>query len=71
MISKPTPRYLKDVLKEFYAKPPQPGSVTIVTVTHEDNCAMLAGRGPCDCRFVVEPGRVHKTEVKQCESSRG
>jgi hypothetical protein len=57
MKNQATPRYLEDVLKELDAKPPKSGSVTIVKVVHGDHCALLAGRGPCDCRLIVMLGQ--------------
>jgi hypothetical protein len=40
-----------------------PGKVYEVPVRHDDWCALLAGRGPCDCDPVVgEPERVPAAE---------
>jgi hypothetical protein len=32
-----------------------PGRVSTVEIRHDDGCALLAGRGPCDCEPEVGP----------------
>lgn len=47
-----TPNYLATVL-ELAARLPQ-GGVHHVQVLHDGDCALLAGRGPCDCAPEVQ-----------------
>jgi hypothetical protein len=36
---------------------PQPGEVYAASIHHDDWCAFLAGRGPCDCNPDIEVRR--------------
>ena len=51
--------YQKQVLTELdkaqAAGGLQPGQVYIVSVRHDDWCAVLKGTGPCDCNPDVRP----------------
>jgi hypothetical protein len=42
------PKYLKRVLETLNANN-VPGTVTYITVLHDDDCALLGGTGDCNC----------------------
>ncbi len=49
------PRYLALVLEHARACELGPG-VHQVEVRHEDGCALITGKGPCDCTPVIVSG---------------
>jgi hypothetical protein len=57
----PLPNYLVAQMALHKAGAFPPGSLTIGTVYHDDWCAQINGKGPCDCApdmefQVVDPG---------------
>ena len=54
MKSKPIPKYVEEILK---LQPIiKPGTVTHVTVYHDDWCDLLNGKGQCNCKPTVKLG---------------
>ena len=49
------PGYMRRILGAYRVGAIPPG-VADVTVRHDDWCALLAGRGPCDCEPDIEIG---------------
>jgi hypothetical protein len=37
------------IIEAIRINPPKPGTLNSIQVAHDDWCALLAGRGQCDC----------------------
>lgn len=46
--------YLPKLLEVAKRNPPKPGTVSHISVAHDDWCDLLARRGPCSCNPDVE-----------------
>lgn len=46
--------YLEKLLKATKDNPPKPGTVNHVQIRHDDWCALLASKGPCNCDPDIE-----------------
>jgi hypothetical protein len=55
-------RYAKELEKHLEGMELKPG-VYITTISHDNWCDFLAGRGPCNCNpDIGPPERVHRPE---------
>jgi hypothetical protein len=57
-----TPGNYLAVLLAAAAKHAVPGEVTELVTMHDDWCAFLAGRGPCDCSPTVKTMADHRLD---------
>jgi hypothetical protein len=50
----PAPNYLDLIITAYRAGKIRPGAVSEAMVRHDDDCALLAGAGPCNCSPTVQ-----------------
>jgi len=50
------PRYLSALLEQLQDPGSTRGGLSLFTVMHDDWCALLNGKGECNCDPIVRPG---------------